>query len=408
METNTIYNYDELKLKLLKFSKHKIISEDAKNINFLDIKKKIENYKKEFNQEKKFITVFIILDNKVTLQYDERLDKFNLKIFDPYINEKNNLKIIIYLFDTTLKNNGYFNFLNVCENIKQKTNFKKNISIFSKINLPLNGFLGICFTIFTIFALAEYGIPITKVTDFHIIVILQIFSILFLIVILSFFSIFAIILCIPFSLYLYVEYHNLLVLGLLEVIILVITNWYLKKNYPILLNKLPMFIIRPFLYIMAFFSAFFSILILIIMGQSVFSSFFSHSPLYDKSGYELAMNEYITRFSGYPKILIKNKKEYYVPVVDSDYYYVYDIEESKNKYLFDLKEEKMKSRLNSICENNFTKEEFQKNYIVNNPYIKPKFLTEKISMEDIDAKLEPLNLKKLIKLEEINTLCEKR
>ncbi len=67
----------------------------------------------------------------------------------------------------------------------------------------------------------------------------------------------------------------------------------------------------------------------------------------------------------------------------------------------------MKSRLNSICENESTKKEFQKNYIVNNPYIKPQFLTEKISMEDIDAKLEPLNLKKLIKLEEINTLCEK-
>ena len=58
------------------------------------------------------------------MQYDERLDKFYLKIFDPYLNEKNNLKIIIYFFDTTLKNNEYINFLNICENIKLKKSFK--------------------------------------------------------------------------------------------------------------------------------------------------------------------------------------------------------------------------------------------------------------------------------------------
>ncbi|WP_323595953.1 hypothetical protein [Aliarcobacter butzleri] len=159
---------------------------------------------------------------------------------------------------------------------------------------------------------------------------------------------------------------------------------------------------------MATFSAFCSILFLTIMGQSILSSFFSHSKFYNKSGYELAINEYITRFSGYPKILIKNEKEYYVPVVDSDYYYVYDIKASKNKYLSDLKEEKMKSRLKSICENENKIKEFLKNYIVNNPYIKPQFLTEKISMEDNDVKLEPLqNFDRLIKLEEIDSLCKK-
>ena len=79
MDTETIYNYDELKLKLLKFSKHKIIQEEANNIKFLDIKKKIENYKDEANQKKKFITVFLVSDDKVIMQYDERLDKFYLK-----------------------------------------------------------------------------------------------------------------------------------------------------------------------------------------------------------------------------------------------------------------------------------------------------------------------------------------
>lgn len=408
MDTDTIYNYDELKLKLLKFSKHKIIQEEASNIKFLDIKKKIENYKEEPNQKKKFITVFLVSDDKVIMQYDERLDKFYLKIFDPYLNEKNNLKIIIYFFDTTLKNNEYINFLNICENIKLKKSFKNYISIFSKINLPTNGFLSICFTFFTIFALSEYGIPITKVTDFHIIVILQMFSILFLAIILSFSTILIIILLIPLLLYIYAGYNNLFVLGILELIAIITINWYFKKNYPNLLNKLPILIIKPSLYIMAFFSVFCSILFLTIMGQSILSSFFPNSPLYNKSGYELVLNEYITRFSGYPKILTKNKKEYYVPVVDSNYYYVYDIEKSKNQYISDLKEEKMKSRLNSICENEFTKKEFQKNYIVNNQYIKPQFLTEKINMKDEDVKLEPLQeFERLIKLEEINTLCKK-
>gem|GEM_PF-6484309 len=407
MDVDTIYNYDELKLKLLKFSKHKIIHEKNNNIKFLDIKKKIETYKNEYNQKKKFVTVFLVSDNKVTMQYDERLDKFNLKIFDSYLNEKNNLEIIIYFFDTTLKNNEYINFLNVCENVKLKINSKNYMSIFSKINLPINGFIGICFTFFTIFALSEYGIPITKVTDFHIIVILQIFSILFLAVMLSFAFVLSLILMIPLLIYVYAEYNNLFILTILEVILLLVFNWSFKKYRPNLFNKLPIFVIKLFLSIMVFFSASFSILILIIMGQSILSSFFPHSKFYNKSGYELAINEYITRFSGYPKILTKNQKEYYVPVVDSDYYYVYDIEESKNKYLSDFKKEKMKSRLNSICENNFTKEEFQKNYIVNNPYIKPQFLTEKISMEDNDVRLEPLKLEKLIKLEEINTLCKR-
>jgi hypothetical protein len=140
------------------------------------------------------------------------------------------------------------------------------------------------------------------------------------------------------------------------------------------------------------------------MGQSILSSFFPYSKFYNKSGYELAINEYITRFSGYPKILIKDQKKYYVPVVDSDYYYVYDIEKSKNQYLSKLNEKK----LNSICKSNSTKEEFQKNYIVNNPYIKPQFLTEKISMEDNDVRLEPLEKnERLIKLEEINEICKK-
>ena len=57
----------------------KIIQEEASNIKFLDIKKKIENYKEEPNQKKKFITVFLVSDDKVIMQYDERLDKFYLK-----------------------------------------------------------------------------------------------------------------------------------------------------------------------------------------------------------------------------------------------------------------------------------------------------------------------------------------
>lgn len=407
MDTDLIYNYEELKLKLLKFSKYKILNDETKNIKFLDIKKQIQEYKNESNQKKKFITVFLISDNKVIMQYDERLDKFNLKIFDPYINEKNNLKIIIYFFDTTHKNNAYINFLNVCENIKLKINFKNYISIFSKINLPISGFFSICFTFFTIFALSEYGIPIIKVTDFHIIVILQMFSILFLAIFFSFSAILIIFLLIPLLLYIYVGFNNLFILGIVELVVLLITTWYLKKYYPNLLNKLPILIIKPSLYIMSFFSIFCSLLFLTSMGQSILSSFFPYSKFYNKSGYELAINEYITRFSGYPKILIKDQKKYYVPVVDSDYYYVYDIEKSKNKYLSDLKKDKMKSRLTSICEKDSTKKEFLKRYIVNNPYIKPQFLTEKIKIDNNDVKLEALKFESLINLEEINDLCKK-
>ncbi len=407
MNTDTIYNYDKLKFKLLKYSKYKIIYEEANNVKFLNIKKKIENYKKEPNQDKKFITTFIISDNKVIMQCDERIDRFNLKKFDQYINKKDNIKIIIYLFDTTIENNEYISFLNICENIKLKISLKQYISIFSKTNLPLSGFLSICFTFFTIFALSEYGIPINKVTDFHILVILQIFSILFLSMIFSFFSILMFFLLVPLLLYFGVGINNLFILVALQLITFYIVNWYLKKKHPNLLSKIPKFIIKPTLLITAFISLFLSTIFLIIMAQSILSSFFPYAIFYNKSGYELVISEYITRFSGYPKILIKNQKEYYVPVVDSSYYYLYDIEESKNKYLSDLKKQEMKSKLDSICKNDSTKKDFQKYYILNNHYIKPQFLTEKMSINDNDVILKPLQKNLLIKLDDINALCKK-
>ena len=148
----------------------------------------------------------------------------------------------------------------------------------------------------------------------------------------------------------------------------------------------------------------FSILVFVMMSQSIISSYFPNFKLYDKTGYELAMHEYLTKFSGYPKILIKNQKEYYVPAIDSDYYYVYDLEESEELYLSSLKQENMKPKLESICKDSNTIKEFQKNYIPNNPHIKPQFLNEKIKIEDNDE-LKSFKYDNVIKLEKINELC---
>jgi hypothetical protein len=82
-------------------------------------------------------------------------------------------------------------------------------------------------------------------------------------------------------------------------------------------------------------------------------------------------------------------------------------EESKNKYLSDLKKQEMKSKLDSICKNDSTKKDFQKYYILNNHYIKPQFLTEKMSINDNDVILKPLQKNLLIKLDDINALCKK-
>ena len=38
MNTDTIYNYDKLKFKLLKYTKYKIIYEEANNVKFFKIK----------------------------------------------------------------------------------------------------------------------------------------------------------------------------------------------------------------------------------------------------------------------------------------------------------------------------------------------------------------------------------
>ena len=405
MKQDTIYDYDELKLKLLPSSKYKIIYEqDNSNIKFIEINKKIEYYKKELNQEKTFITAFIIYKNKVVMQYDKRLDQFNMNIFDNYSNKKDDLKIIIYLFDATVNNNCYLKFLNICENIKFKINLKNYFSIFSKISLPLSGFLSISFTLFTIFALSEYGIPLNKVTDFNTLAILQIFSILFLSIIFSLFGILMYLLLIPLLLYFFVGIKSIFILALIQILIIFILTKYLKKYNPILFSKIFKSILKFSIFIMGSLYLSFSILVFVMMSQSIISSYFPNFKLYDKTGYELAMHEYLTKFSGYPKILIKNQKEYYVPAIDSDYYYVYDLEESEELYLSSLKQENMKPKLESICKDSNTIKEFQKNYIPNNPHIKPQFLNEKIKIEDNDE-LKSFKYDNVIKLEKINELC---
>lgn len=405
MTDNTIYDNDELKLKLLKFSKYKIIDEESKNIKSFNIKKKLLNYKNELNHEQKYITIFIFSANKIVMKYDERIDKLDLKFFDQYLDEKDNLRIIIYLFDTSNNSNEYIDFSNMNENIKFKIEFKNYISIFSKFTLLLSGFFTMCFTFFTIYALSEYGIPIMKMMDFHVIVILQICTILFFILLCSLSTIIVIFLFIPCLIY-YIGIHHLFILFIIQIGILIISIWFLKKYYLYTLSKLPLFIIKIFLHLTVFFSAFLSLMILFIMSQSILSSIFPLNKLYDKSGYFLAIEQYSTRFSGYPKILNMNEKKYYVPIIDSNYYYIYDIDKSKKLFISSIKNEKQKSILASICTNDNTKREFQKNYIFNNPYIKPQFLTEKISIKDSNIELQPLDFNILISLEEINSLCE--
>lgn len=397
-------DYEELKLELLKFSKNKIIDDYAKDISFFENYRKLFKYKLEQNKNK-YIVVLLVSDDKVVKKIDNRLDKFTFKFWKKYFNEKENIRVVVYLFDTDNENAQLENFLGVNSKLTLKSEINYAFDFFKKyITIP-SGLLGALIVFFTYLGITEYGIPIDKVQDATSISYLLIAGIgtvvgfFVLIIPIVFYFIFPILVC------------SFLCNGHLPYWLIVLFIYFLVYNllgrkYPVIINLINHFLIEITKGAVFSIIALSIITVTLIISQSILSNLVPDNKFYDKSGYRMVLSEYLLHYSGYPKILNKDGKDYYLPVKDNRYYYVYDVNNVKDEYFSWLKKEKHNKKLAEICDNNTTKNKFKEQYILNNPFIKPGYLNKSFKIDDSNISIEAFDMDKLISDKDVENLCD--
>jgi len=132
-------------------------------------------------------------------------------------------------------------------------------------------------------------------------------------------------------------------LGVALIIILLFLLYFVKKIKPLWIhnffNESENFI--PSLSIASALGIF--LLVVILIGGTTISGTITHSfskHLW-RSNYGMVMHVYQNMYSGYPKILIDNSQDknntYYVPFEAGGYYYVYDVENVKERYFAEIK-----------------------------------------------------------------------
>lgn len=402
------YNYEELKLKLelFEFSQYKKLDENMSKINFKDIKNELKAYRISPKQDKKYITIFLVSNDKIIKRIDKSLDKFKLQIFKQYKNEKSNLKVVCYIFDTTNKQSSFdyqkFLYKNTFFNITES--LQNGLSIFKQKIIPLLGLLSAFLLLFTYLGVSEHGIPSSYIADTPIIAFLlmasfTVFAGLLVVLYLGIiFLLIPLILCVIFDCFAPIPF------GLILISYLLIFYIYFTNKFPLLVyeyHRLLGFLAKLLVIVLPSFSA---LIIGFYIIQSILSSYYPNNNFYGKSMYTSVILEYQARYSGYPKILKRDGKEYYVPVKDARYYYVYDIKNVKKRYFNDLSKGKQ-DKLSKICMSSQIEKEFIDGYILNNKYIKPKYLTLHFSINDTSIIIEDFNKSKLINFDDIDELC---
>jgi len=398
--------YKSLKLKLLKFSQYKICEKEVNSLKCKEVIKSIQKLRKDNNEKKSYISILIISDDKIIDTIDSRLDSFNLNFFKKYSKAQKDIKIVVYFFDMKDKftKNKYHSFLEENSFYTYKERAKNAYSVFKLYFSPILILLGLFVLFFTYLGVAEYGIPSDYITD--------IASIAFLMISASAITIGALILLmsvvtfffIPFFFYAIFEFNGLWSFLIILVIYIILFYGFFKNAYPLKTKFIHQFMLQLNLILIAGFTI---VLILgsgFIMTKSILSTFFENNKYYDKSGYGLVINEYFNHCTGFPKILKKEDKYYYLPIKDSKRYYVYDIDDVKDRYNTLLKNN-TEGSYGQICKNDEMKNKFYKNYILNNPYIKPAYLKEQFKIDNKEIKVEDFNMSKIITFSEINNLC---
>jgi len=184
---NKYIDFNPLNLELMRFSKYLVFDEEKEGISCPIAIQKLqkEKYKDEEGRKKKYVIAFIISGAKVIKTIKEKLDKFDIELFNAYIYDKKNLRVVVYLFDTRIQK----------ENIAFKQ-FLGKVSSANSIFLNINKFviehifslvalISIIFTAlltnFVYSGLVAYGVVPQLVTGIHEITFLLSFSLLFIV-----------------------------------------------------------------------------------------------------------------------------------------------------------------------------------------------------------------------------------
>lgn len=403
-------NYEELQVDLLRFARYKILDLTLAISDKKTMLKELQEIKDNQELNKKYITAIVVYDNKVIETINEKANKFDLKFLRKFKNNTDDLKIIIYLFDITDKKNhtAYNSFLKVNNPSIFTNQLKEDFQTIKHI-APIFGIVSAFVFLFVYLGLAEYGIPFGEVTDTASMVSMLISIFLIFIVILTFSYILVAYFVIPFFVCYLLDISEILHCSNYSIMIMIGIYLFgiyfiLNRNFPLLVSKYNN-IVKEFIRDNTFIvSIGISIVLIIIMLQAIISTFLPKNTFYSKSAYAFVGSGYHYYYSGYPKILKKNEKYYYVALKDARRYYAYDIQNIKERYFDLLRKDEQK---NSICKNDTSKKEFIKGYILNNPYIKPKYHTQYFKIDDKNITIEEFNINKLIHLDEIKKLCNK-
>ncbi len=403
-------DFQSFQLKLLKFSKYKIFEAEGNEITCKDAINKLKKLRKKGDEKQKYITTFIIFDEKIIKRIDERLDKFTLSPFYAYEITKDKFKILSYCFDISDKNakNKYHTFLATVSQEEIKCKLKDDFSFIKQYISPFIFLFTGLILFFTYLGFSEYGIPDSYIAD--------IASISFLIIASIIFTLIVVIVSISIAFYLLIPLILCEIFGCSWQILIIGSGIYLFLFFTVLRIKKPLLVsqintlwidfIRSLSIVIGVIIIF---IFVFLISQSILSSLIKNTNFNNKTAYEFIMSVYFSNYSGYPKILTKNEKTYYLPVKDNRYYYLYDVEEVKKNY-FNLLLKNYKNKLDQICYSKQNKLEFIHSYILDNPYIKPKRLKEQIPIntKDVDIHIEDFDMSKLITLNDINvSLCQK-
>jgi len=420
---NNYTDFEPLRLELLHFSKYLEFDEEKEGISCPIAIQKLqkEKYKDEEDAKKKYVIAFIVSGGKVIRIIKKKLDEFDIELFNDYMYDKKDLRVVAYLFDTGIKkeNRAFKQFLG---KVSSSNSMFRKIKKFSLDHiLSLFGILNIMFsalvTHFIYLGLIAYGVVPYFFTGMQEIYFLMLFAFLSIVVMVFLIYLLAPIL-LPFLLaFGLAGYYGVKLsllkgfgLGVVVIIILLLLLYFVRKIKPLWIHSL-FHEIKNFIPSLSIASAFVIFLfVVILIGGTTISGIMTHnfSKHLWRSNYGIVMDIYQNIYSGYPKILIDNSKDknniYYVPFEAGGYYYAYDVDNVKERYFNDLNKTQIQQKL---CKKKSLWNEFMETYIIDNPYIKQKYQNKRFSIDDKNVSIEEFNMTKVISVDDINrSLCD--
>lgn len=409
-------DFNLLEEELVKYSKFVIFKENGNSNICKKAILKLQNLRASGDERKKYITIFVVFNNKVIDRFDYRLDKFKLNIFSSYDTKDAKIKFIAYYFDTDKKidKSSYKSFITYLDKDDIKYSIYTKYNSIKKAILPLTSIFTGLILLFCYFGLSEYGIPIDLISNMAVITFLLTVSVFAIPIVTGVLIIvyFLLILPILFGIYFNVSIPTIafFIIGYIFIVfILYINNIYpnIVKISKVFLSEVSTVFITFLTFIMV---SFFTLGILITIYYTIMKDLKNNPAPYMSKYvvYEWVISYYYRYYSGYPKIVYKNKKMYYLVANDDIFFYTYDIDDVKSRYFKLLKKKENKYTLKEICKNSNTRETFKKNYIINNPYIKPNYINKYISTSDKNITIESFDKSKMIDIDDINNkLCKK-